>query len=221
MLNFLLREKNAIEYMSDDLRGGCDSENSKVNIADTTIYQHENNLVKEIADMQSNMQTNLKMVIEGLAQVSQAMSSNTTSRRPTPWENMYSERMDRGKKYCWLHNVEGHNIQDCTKFKALDVPSRLEEVRKNFVCFACLEKGHISRRCPYKSTCPIRNEHNELCGKYHHKFLHMENRRQTINMSESKTQSKRDGVMLMVSTVHSGDYPLSVLWDPGANLSLI
>ena len=73
MLAFLLREKTAIEYMSCNIRDGNNSNNSKgrVHTAEHNIQEGEDKLVKELSDMQTSM----KLVIEGLAQVSQAMST--------------------------------------------------------------------------------------------------------------------------------------------------
>ena len=72
--------------------------------------------------------------------------------------------------------------------------------------------------------CPVKNSDNEICGRFHDKYLHIDARKYSVNthISQQKyKQRKGDSVMLMVSTVYSGTAPLAVLWDPGANLSLI
>ena len=64
---------------------------------------------------------------------------------------------------------------------------------------------------------------NQLCGKYHDEYLHRDiNRRTANNYHLEGQQSRRNcNVLLMVSSVCSGTSTVSVLWDPGANLSLI
>ena len=119
MVNFLIREKTAIEYMSDGVRCGNSGGNNnihQVHTAQTNIQEDTSNLVKEIADIHSSM----KLVVDGLAQVSQAMHNSRYTNRPSHFENTgrSGERNDHStKKYCWLHDIDGHDIRDCSLFK--------------------------------------------------------------------------------------------------------
>lgn len=56
---------------------------------------------------------------------------------------------------CWLHNIGGHGIHDCERFKSLDSESKLEAVRSRGICFKCLEGNHMARSCTSGIQCDI------------------------------------------------------------------
>ncbi|CAC5376409.1 unnamed protein product [Mytilus coruscus] len=164
----------------------------------------------------------MKQVVEGLAQVAQAMSNKPTNRYNSD-KNTGTNRNTEGS-LCWYHKSDNHEIGDCSIFARLDSQTKVDLVRKNGGCFSCLKIGHLSRHCHSRKPCDIQNELHQTCGKIHHKNLHtahidgisFHNSTQVINDDKNK-----NGVLLMISSVQCKDMSLTTLWDPGANMSLI
>ena len=190
--------------------GGNSGSQGIAHISEVKIENCEDKVIKELTETK-------KLFKEGFAQMSIAMSNTRKAYKS------YPEKFDGSTaKYCLMHSVDSHDIRECSAFKSLDVPSRMEEARRNFVCFCCLKQGHISRRCTNKTACPVKISVNETCGKFHDMDLHLGNTIYSDNNHTSQEKKRENkNVMLMVSTVYSGSSPLSVLWDPGAHLSLI
>ena len=60
----------------------------------------------------------------------------------------------------------GHEITVCPKFLDLQPHERLDMVKRQRLCFSCLEAGHSIARCENKSRC------GAGCSKTHHRLLH-------------------------------------------------
>ena len=165
MMKFLIQEKNAIEYMTDDLRWPEYVTKGNSNFAELNQIEVEDKSGRGVVD---EMQFQMKIVIDGLAQVAQAISNSSfEGRNPyrsnTPRNNrQYSNQFSNlnpynyagmnSRKKCWFHNVDDHEIQNCNAFKALELPARMEAVRKQFACFNCLKPGHVANRTWPKAT---------------------------------------------------------------------
>ncbi|CAC5377182.1 unnamed protein product [Mytilus coruscus] len=186
----------------------------------------ENNNGVAVDPLQVQLQENqqvMKQVVEGLAQVAQAMSNKPTNRYNSD-KNTGTNRNTEGKFKCWYLKSDNHEIGDCSIFARLDSQTKVDLVRKNGGCFSCLKIGHLSRHCHSRKPCDIQNELHQTCGKIHHKNLHtahidgisFHNSTQVINNDKNK-----NGVLFMISSVQCKDMSLTTLWDPGANMSLI
>ena len=46
-----------------------------------------------------------------------------------------------GKKRCWLHNGESHDITECNLFLKYIDQKKINTIKENSVCFKCLRKG--------------------------------------------------------------------------------
>lgn len=59
-----------------------------------------------------------------------------------------------------------HQNHECGEYLKLDPKERYEKAKQTGVCFNCLKKGHITRRCSSTKTC-------KACKKRHHSTLHL------------------------------------------------
>jgi len=62
---------------------------------------------------------------------------------------------------------EQHPVFKCEVFRAADVPSRIELVKKHKLCFNCLGNGHSIKQCKSEFTC-------RPCKRRHHSLLHLQ-----------------------------------------------
>nr|XP_039258111.1 uncharacterized protein LOC120334671 [Styela clava] len=60
-----------------------------------------------------------------------------------------------------------HDLNDCTAFLKKSYNDRIEFIKSNGICFACLRKGHRSKGCTKRKTC-------KTCGKGHPTAIHSE-----------------------------------------------
>ena len=139
LLEFLRAEREAIEYMNEELR----IESKKVNMLKSDGDGKVANILKVDSEGESHNEVNkeiqsMKEMIEGLVQAVKGISMSNNSN-----SSNYSVNQTISKK-CWYHSADNHDITNCNAFDALDPKARLELVRRNFVCFSCLKTGHIS-----------------------------------------------------------------------------
>ena len=62
------------------------------------------------------------------------------------------------KKYCIMCKENStHETDKCRTFKALHIKDRKQVCYEDFVCFLCLKKNHMVKRCPLRSkaTCEV------------------------------------------------------------------
>lgn len=222
-LEFLIAEKEAMEYMEDDLRERNKVVNKmQAHTANSEELQHEEESTSNIdihAMLSSQLQQNqkiLKEVVDGLAQVTNVIS------KPIAYGNIRSNTQYRnGRKFCWYHNAENHDISDCTAFKNLSGNDKFEKVKSNGACFVCLQQGHMARRCISRKQCDI-VDNMQRCNKYHHPILHINYSSTLSHHNDVKLHNdNKNEVLLMFSRIPCRQQFLTTLWDPGANMSLI
>ena len=102
--------------------------------------------------------------------------------------NQYGNINRNNRRRCWFHNVDDHDILHCNAFRDLEVPARMNAVRKQSACFCCLKIGRMANRCFFKTMCTEKDQINRVCGRTHHKLLHNDlSRTETIqDMAENK-----------------------------------
>ena len=81
----------------------------------------------------------VKMVIDGLAQVAQAVSNSSLDGRSSYWPNtqrdnnrLYNAYVGAGmnnNRRNWIHNAYDHELQNCNTFETMNLNSRMEAVR--------------------------------------------------------------------------------------------
>ncbi|KFD65639.1 hypothetical protein M514_22234 [Trichuris suis] len=60
-----------------------------------------------------------------------------------------------------------HSLAECEQFNSMTTYDRLNVARKAKCCFVCLSRGHQSRACAVRKSCPISG-----CSGKHHRLLH-------------------------------------------------
>ena len=154
-------------------------------------------------------------VVEGLTQVIQAVNRPERSRFPS--------HANTNRK-CWYHGSNTHEIIECFAFLALANDKKTDELKKNGACFCCPQLGHLSRQCLNANLCNV-VENGQTCNKYHHPLLHLAYREGSLfhtNINTmNDTDSRRDNVILMISSVPCNGQSLTAFWDSGSNTSLI
>ena len=92
--------------------------------------------------------------------VSDQEKSPASSQRPkrAPGANSFStetsETDKSEKKSCPLHDDKtSQRIGDCKIFLGKSLEDRKKYIRKNGLCFGCLENGHRSKSCKQKDAC--------------------------------------------------------------------
>ena len=64
-----------------------------------------------------------------------------------------------------LYCSDRHVIRDCPYFVTLDRSQKLAVIRDRKLCFRCLNKGHVIKRCRSRVKC-------DVCGRRHLTVMH-------------------------------------------------
>ena len=123
-------------------------------------------------------------------------------------------------QWCWYHDFDGHNTEECGKFRCLSPDERHETVLKRHVCFVCFQRGHSasSPKCD-RHGCSVKVD-GRPCNKRHHVLLHDYFVRISAPTSINSFFS-RSNVLLETTLAFSHSIPLKIIWDGGAIGSLI
>jgi hypothetical protein len=216
-LQFLLEEKNAIEYMQEDMRE-CGNSRGKSHSVITTINQDDekDGIVNTLQMQMQDNQNMMKQAVEGLTQVAQMVShsNNRTSFNRFGQDRSSSNKRGFERMKCWYHKSDAHEIGGCSIFAKLDSQTKIDMLRKNGGCFSCLKVGHLSRQCNKRMPCDISDNGYQRCGRMHHRSLHaahvdgisFHNSAQIIN-----NDNANDGVLLMISSVSCKGHSLTTI----------
>ena len=127
---------------------------------------------------------------------------------------------NKGGGWCSYHNYQGHVTANCPKFRGLSVSERAEFLRRKNICFCCLSTGHPASSCPKQMGCAMRVE-GILCNQRHHALVHDFFVRPVSGVVGSNFFSSASKVLLETSLAYSNGVPITILWDGGAQGSLI
>ena len=206
LLDFLLKEKRIYEYLDRDIRS---SSSTKVNVCSVkSDYADPVDIKMALNELKVSQDNNNIVVSECLTNVAKLLSGMSKSNPERDKE--------KNNKYCWFHDLQGHDIMSCYNFKNLNQYEKMSVLRNYNVCFRCLIPGHISKFC---KTVELKCEvlvNGSKCGLDHHYILHDVLCRKINNHLLSL-----EGYLLEISTVKSTFANLSVLWDSGSTTSLI
>ena len=128
------------------------------------------------------------------------------------------------KQKCWIHLSNGdHPIWRCRVFENKSPSEKVDLVKKNNACFACLETGHVAKNCKRNFRCK-----HDSCGLEHHQLLHEAHASGMVFHSSSAREkpAKADSTILQLQKIKGGNNfsqwkDLNVLWDCGSTLSFI
>ena len=227
LLQFLIEEKEAAEYMMEEVRSVSGARSAKVNFATLTDDEECTGTTESVLVnlLQKQLETS-NQVLQGLQNVTQALNSsgNTTAPRNHPGNTSSVRAFTGNRKRCWFHGSDTHDINDCSGFRNIDNAEKLAAVRKNGACFCCLLSGHITRNCPTKKQCGATDTNGQTCSLLHNQLLHsahvqglvFHNAIHVVNHS-----STRDPALLMFNHIPIKGKLACIMWDPGATTSLI
>ena len=229
---FLINERKVIEYTEDRIRKNTSG--NKINVHNVSIEtsqctdesncdknkEIDSEYIKLFKHIQDNQASRDKQINETLSHLTLAFNNLAKLPNQSPNSNI----IGASSKWCFVHQTAAHDFTECINFKRMDKLNKMDCLRRNRVCFSCLESGHVSSYCNSKNTCKFRDQMGNLCGRNHHTFLHdvffINNF--IVAQQTSVTQiSKLNSVILPIGIVKCNGYPISTLYDSGASLSVI
>lgn len=217
--DFLVKEKQAIEYMTEDIRNANKHTKSRVNfagIAEEEPVESTNAIVNLLEKQLESHNQLMKIMTQTMAKVPTDKHVNTYDR---------SNRSGVNHR-CWFHKSNGHDTVECSSFAALENQERVAAIRRNGACFCCLKTGHISRQCQEKIQCGETDQNNQPCMRYHHKLLHTAHVEglvfhNAVHVVNADRNGRRNQAILMITSLKIKSHCIGALWDPGANTTLI
>ena len=81
-----------------------------------------------------------------------------------PTRTSYAANIDINTS-CVVCEGSKHPLYTCRKFRSLTAEQRMDVVRKNQLCYNCLQSGHFKPQCRPDQKC-------QKCRKPHHTLLH-------------------------------------------------
>ncbi|XP_033758237.1 uncharacterized protein LOC117340586 [Pecten maximus] len=81
---------------------------------------------------------------------------------------------------CFFCDSTSHSLDTCKKITAKPMNERVNFIKEKGLCFGCLKKGHLSKRCRNRSKCGI-------CNKSHPSILHNEESSSVVSVSNAST----------------------------------
>eukprot|EP00057_Strongylocentrotus_purpuratus_P008557 XP_011663031.1 PREDICTED: uncharacterized protein LOC105437753 [Strongylocentrotus purpuratus] len=88
-----------------------------------------------------------------------------------------------------------HHLTECSSFNSETMQKKRKIVMENGLCFGCLEKGHISRRCNKRNTC-------SSCRGKHPTVLHDDEWKER---RQDATNRDRDNIETLESTSYASN----------------
>lgn len=104
--------------------------------------------------------------------------------------------------YCKRH----HALQKCYGFLAISLEKRKTFAQENGLCFGCLRKGHIAKRCFNRMKC-------EKCNKMHPTLFH-EDRSTASQSSKEKEENEVKTSPHISFLTYAGSYSMSSMILP-------
>ena len=205
LLKFLLEEKKDLEFASS-----CrESVGFKVH----TYMAPEPEFADILKKMQEEQNSTRELVQQQTNLVQQLCSKLNSMEKSTP-------RPSVGRQWCVVHNVKFHDTPACGKLRSMSPSERHAVMVSNNCCFLCLGGKHPFDTCN-KPLCNVRIN-GVMCGQRHHSLLH-DHFVPSLGQHSSSTFSfsSRANVLLESMIAFSFRTPIQILWDSGAQGSLI
>ena len=205
LLKFLQKERKVLEYMNSNIRTSGDNKATVHSINSTMENNSESDLVKLVKKMSTDQQLKNKEFESCIVNLTEMV------------KGVNNKSQVKGGR-CLLHNSAGHDISDCYRFKGSSSKDRFEMIKSNGICFRCLNGYHPARSCKIGKLCDVVINGQELCNQNHHPLLHPDKIEGSVN---STVLGNACTTLLNISTLNCKDQPVTVLWDPGSDISLI
>ncbi|XP_028416265.1 uncharacterized protein LOC114540191 [Dendronephthya gigantea] len=139
------------------------------------------------------------------------------------WNVNYASEGERFK--CWVCKTSVHWVDQCPKVEAMTPAARLQLMKENRACFACLKKtskNHKASTCSRRRQCSEKVG-NEQCKSFHHHLLHIPG--QTNHCGIASVNNNKNVLLPVIEVEILGQegnrQRAVVLFDSGAQISLI
>lgn len=211
LMEFLLKERQILDYMDKDVRKF--SQPNKASVHNVEVSERDDPFISALQKLQiqqTEHQANIENILQRMTQFITGNPKVTQSRFPLG-----------NSIYCWYHNSDNHSIHKCSVFHNLEPTVKMDVLKKNFICFHCLGKGHSQKNCHERRTCFIKMKHGNVCGKPHHPKLHYLFSQINPNEVNININKSENSILLMIGQVHCKDREIVTLFDPGSTNSLI
>ncbi|XP_063603426.1 uncharacterized protein LOC134779294 [Penaeus indicus] len=206
LLGFLQKERKVLEYMNSNVRTSTSDSRATVHHVENVVENNsESELVKLMRKLNEEQQSKNREFESCIVNLNEMIKGIKCK------ENNISIG-------CLLHNSESHDITNCLKFKGCNSKERFDVIKRNGICFRCLKGYHSARGCKVGKLCDAVIEGQGPCNRNHHPLLHQD---RIESNSHNAVMEKKGKALLNISTVHSKNLPVTVLWDPGSDTSLI
>ena len=230
LLAYLLQEKRVIEYMEHDVRTVAQCRNTVHQTFGTESVNQDispsTNDEEAKNDFQKNQSICQKHILEEIEKVTNRLEhimhiANTTGNDLLKADT-FTTSNERQRNWCWLHKTTGHFTETCSKFIRMPHDEKLIYMRQAGACFNCLQTGHLARDCTHPSRCQATIA-GRKCGRRHHLLLHRkdDSKHATQESFVHTSKAQNHSTLLAISKVKCHDQNLTVLWDSGADISLI
>ena len=104
------------------------------------------------------------------------------------------EKHQLESNYCFICKSKGHHLSDCRTFSKRPHAEKEEIVKRNGLCFACLNYGHTSKLCEKKRQCGV-------CKRHHPTSLHKERESNNgENIEHFRAHTSQDETEVKTST---------------------
>lgn len=193
LMKYLKEEWELLDYMEKEVRNN--SRVTKAVFHGVEVKEENSQVMKTLQKLQNQQaehQANLESMLQKLTQAvitggSVAVQHNQKCYTPN---------------FCWYHNSDSHTINRCNTFHNLEPATKLDILKKNYVCFHCLGIGHSFKDCSQKRTCYVKLNNGNICGKPHHPKIHNLFHQNDSSEVSVNTNRSKSSTLLMIGQVN-------------------
>ncbi|XP_067640778.1 uncharacterized protein [Eurosta solidaginis] len=126
---------------------------------------------------------NLAKIIAIMPKVADKATHSTSFRAPRRSDQrpviasrfLHSSQGNINQQWMCIACNQPHSLEDCPQFKTRNIENRWALVKRQRLCFACLQGGHNLQICQKKKRCNIQE-----CQRVHHRLLHAPSNTHTV-----------------------------------------
>ncbi|XP_067644996.1 uncharacterized protein [Eurosta solidaginis] len=126
---------------------------------------------------------NLAKIIAIMPKVADKATHSTSFRAPRRSDQrpviasrfLHSSQGNINQQWMCIACNQSHSLEDCPQFKTRNIENRWALVKRQRLCFACLQGGHNLQSCQKKKRCNIQE-----CQRVHHRLLHASSNTHTV-----------------------------------------
>lgn len=116
------------------------------------------------------------------------------SRRPTHERKGIHAGQKEFKRPLKCHVCsEQHRVTKCPTFSSFSIDQKIQHAKDQRLCFACLNRGHMTRDCKSKTRCNVSG-----CSRFHHQLLHSDPPPPATPLSAATSALDKESIMPVV-----------------------